>query len=230
MSDKQQKTQGGANQPDFFSAKNQWIERYGSYIAQAKNWRLAAFVAFGVAGVAVCSNVWLASQTKIVPYVVQVDDFGNSVHVAQEIQSGALNQPVITHVISHWVVEARERIYDPQAENIAARDTYNYVTKDVAPILSQYYQTNNPLSAKNDGDVTVTINTCLPMGQISEKGGTYQVTWTEKTYDPNANSLESVQNYSAIISYVIDKNVPAAQLINNPFGVYITSFQWQKTL
>lgn len=216
--------------PDFLSAKQQWMERYGSYIAQAKNWRLAAFSAFGVAGIAVASCCWLASQSHVVPYVVQVDALGNSVHVAQEIQDGALNQPIITHVIANWVVEARERIYDNQAESIVSKDTYNYVTQNEAPILSQYFQQNNPFSAKQDGDVTVTISTCLPMGKLTDTGGTYQVTWTEKTYDPSGNNLATVQNYSAIITYVLDKKVPEEQLINNPFGIYITNFQWQKTI
>ncbi|MBU2822367.1 type IV secretion system protein, partial [Acidithiobacillus caldus] len=32
-----------AEKPDYLAARREWLERYGDYIAQAKNWRMMAF-------------------------------------------------------------------------------------------------------------------------------------------------------------------------------------------
>ena len=53
-----------------------WDERIGSARVQAKSWRLMAFgcltLAFGLAG----GLVWQSEQSRVTPYVVEVDKLG----------------------------------------------------------------------------------------------------------------------------------------------------------
>ena len=57
-------------------AAQAWDERIGSARVQAANWRLMAFgcliLAIGLAG----GIVWQAGQSRVTPYVVEVDRFG----------------------------------------------------------------------------------------------------------------------------------------------------------
>ena len=59
-----------------------WDERIGSARVQARNWRLMAFgslaLSFGLAG----GLVWQSARGTIVPWVVQVDRFGQALTVA----------------------------------------------------------------------------------------------------------------------------------------------------
>ena len=56
----------------YLSARREWNERYGDYIARARNWRWAAFAALGISLVLAIGVVWEAAQSKVVPYVVEV--------------------------------------------------------------------------------------------------------------------------------------------------------------
>jgi type IV secretory pathway TrbF-like protein len=73
--------EGGADSP-YLSARREWNERYGDYIARARNWRWAAFAALAVSLVLAIGVVWEAAQSKVVPYVVEVDKLGDAVPIA----------------------------------------------------------------------------------------------------------------------------------------------------
>ena len=53
-----------------------WDDRIGSARVQAKNWRM---MSFGGLGLALCFGgalAWQSVQSRVTPYVVQVDKFG----------------------------------------------------------------------------------------------------------------------------------------------------------
>src|SRR3569833_3338132 len=51
----------------YLDARREWNERYGDYIAQARNWRYAAFITLLVCGALALGVVWLMTQSRIVP-------------------------------------------------------------------------------------------------------------------------------------------------------------------
>ena len=67
----------------YVAARREWNERYGDYIAHANNWRLIAIAALGVAALAVAGNVWQSAQSRVQPFVVEVDRLGDALAVAQ---------------------------------------------------------------------------------------------------------------------------------------------------
>ena len=67
----------------YLQARQEWLERYGDYIAQAKNWRIASLLALGLLGLSLAMNFVQASQSKIVPYIVEVDKLGRAAVVAR---------------------------------------------------------------------------------------------------------------------------------------------------
>ena len=62
----------------YLSARREWNERYGDYIARARSWRWAAFGAIAVALALAIGVVWQGAQSKVVPYVVEVDKLGDA--------------------------------------------------------------------------------------------------------------------------------------------------------
>ena len=215
--------------PDYIAAKAEWMERYGSYIAQARNWRMACFGAIPVAAIGVAGTAYEGSRTHIVPYVVEVDHLGQTVRLAQAIRSGSLNQPVVRHVLTNWVMRVRERLTDPLAQRSISDSTYLYVDQNAEITLSRYYRRHNPFSGRDNGNRTVTITSAIPLGTPTAKGGSYQIDWTEKQYNLHGR-IVSTQDWQGIVQYA---NLPvktAKQAVGNPFGIYITSFSWNKTL
>lgn len=216
---------------DYIAARQEWLERYGSYIASARNWRLAAFFSIAVAALGVGGAVYEGGRTHIVPYVVETDHLGQSVRLGQAIAAGAFEQPIITHVLANWITDARTRTSDDFAEHAMVYKAYDYVDQDAQLALGDYFKKHDAFSGATNGPVTVTIESALPDGKLRKDGGTYQISWTETQHDTE-NDSTSVQHWKSIVSYSIlpSKDETAERLVKNPFGIYITSFQWQKTL
>ena len=58
------------------AAAQVWDERLGSARVQAKNWRLMAFGCLGLALLMAAGLVWQSGQSRVTPYVVEVDHAG----------------------------------------------------------------------------------------------------------------------------------------------------------
>ncbi|MEE3501256.1 VirB8/TrbF family protein [Acidiphilium acidophilum] len=218
-----------SDSPDYTAAKREWMERYGSYISQARNWRLAAFCAISVAALGVAGTAYEGSQTHVVPYVVEVDHLGQSVRLAQAVRAGAVQQPIVRHVLARWLTEVRERTTDSLAQRQFVDSSYRYVDSKMEVALDRYFKRHSPFIGSADGPRTVTITSAIPLHPPTATGGSYQIDFVEKQHGLTGR-LISVQTWKAIISYSILPVDNAKQALSNPFGIYITSFQWEKSL
>ena len=79
----------------YLAGRREWNERYGSYIAQRDAWRLLAMASLGVAALAVGGVVWLSSQSRVVPYVVEVNHLGDALAVRRANVATAVDPGVI---------------------------------------------------------------------------------------------------------------------------------------
>ena len=218
--------------PDYLAARQEWLERYGSYIKQARNWRITALSAIGIAALFGAGLVYEADRVHVVPYVVQVDKLGQSVELAQAVKAGAFAQPVVTHLLSRFVWLAFTRSPDVHVQKHFIDESYSYIDAKEKSPLDAFYSRHNPYSAYSNGTQgsTVTIQTAEPMGAITSKGGAYIIDFLVKKYGPHGN-LDGAQPWQATISYA---TVPPSDnpevLKGNPFGIYITHFAFSKQL
>src|SRR5690242_14859928 len=60
----------------YVAARREWDERYGNFIARARNWRAAAFLALLIATLETGGLIALSMKARTVPFVVAVDSLG----------------------------------------------------------------------------------------------------------------------------------------------------------
>ncbi|MBU2788233.1 type IV secretion system protein [Acidithiobacillus sp. VAN18-1] len=212
----------------YLVARREWLERYGDYIAQAKNWRVAALASIAIAALFGAGMVYEADRVHVVPYVVEVNHLGQAVHLAQEVQAGTYDLPVVRHVIANWVRNVRERLPVVAAEKQIYESTYDLVGNKENERLTAYFERHNPYSnfTRNEGGRTVDISSVLPVGTVTPKGGTVQVQWTETQYGASG-SIKWRRNYEGTVTYRIQApSSNPATLKADPFGIFITSFTW----
>jgi len=221
----------GKKDPEWYlAARREWMERYGDYVAQAKNWRMMAFGAIGIAAIFGAGMVYEADRMHVVPYVVEVDHLGKAVHLAQEVQAGTYDLPVVRHVIAHWVRDVRERLPVVAAEKQIYESTYDIVGNRESQQLTSYFQRHNPYSnfSKNEGGRTVDITSVLPVGNPTAKGGTMQVQWTETQYGASG-SIKYQKDYEGTVTYRIQPPSSNPKVLKvDPFGIFIVSFTWNQ--
>lgn len=186
----------------YLVARREWLERYGDYIAQAKNWRIAALASIAIAALFGAGMIYEADRVHVVPYVVEVNHLGQAVHLAQEVQAGTDDLPVVA---------AEKQIY---------KSTYGIVGNRENQQLTSYFERHNPYSnfTKNEGGRTVDITSVLPVGTVTAKGGTVQVQWSETQYGASG-AIKWRREYEGTVTYRIQSpSSNPAVLKVDPFG------------
>ena len=90
-----------------------WDDRIGSARVQAKNWRM---MSFGGLGLALCLGgalAWQSVQSRVTPYVVQVDKFGAVQAVTPAVQNYVPTDAEMAWYLGRFITDVRSLSSDP---------------------------------------------------------------------------------------------------------------------
>jgi type IV secretion system protein VirB5 len=200
-----------------------WDERIGSARVQAKNWRLIALGAVGVAAIQAVGTLWLSTQSRVVPYVVQVDRLGAAQPVGPAQLHYQPNDTQIAYFLAHFIDDVRGLSSDP----VVVRDNwlaaYDFATDHGSVFLNDYAQAHDPFAHVGQRTVSVQVTSVV---RVSD--GSFQIKWIEQIYDHDA--LAKAEHWTAILS-VVAKDPPNADVLRkNPLGLYVNGINWSREL
>ena len=200
-----------------------WDERIGSARAQAKNWRLMAFgclmLSFGLAG----GLVWQSSQSRVTPYVVEVDKIGGVQAVGPAIRPYQPTDAEIAYHLARFITDVRSLPIDPIVVRRNWLEAYDYATARAATVLNDYARQNDPFKSVGEKSVTADVTSVVRASDSS-----FQVKWTEQTFD--RGTLARTDHYTAILSVVIQQPHDADTLRKNPLGIYVHGLNWSRDI
>lgn len=211
-----------ASDSPYLSARREWNERYGDYIARARNWRWAAFGALAVALVLAVGVAWQAAQSKVVPYVVEVDKLGDAATVARADRAAPTDMRVIKAQLGAWIVDVRSVSSDPLAQKSALSRSYALTAATATILLNDYYRQHSPFGQPRT--VAVSVDAVLP---ISKQ--TYQIQWSEDARDLQGRDLATT-HWIASVTVAFDPPTDERGILSNPLGLYITGISWTQRL
>jgi type IV secretion system protein VirB5 len=202
----------------YLNGREEWLERYGSYISRAAQWRLAAFLCLIVAGLSITGNVIQARQVKTVPYIVEVDALGKAAVVARADVASAVPKRLIQASIASCISDWRTVTADVELQRKMIERLSFYMAGSAKGVLREWYEGNNPFEIAKNKLVHIEIKGLpLPVSPDS-----YRVEWVE-TVRSHAGFTLDVHTYEATVSVQISPPTTDAVLLRNPGGVYITS-------
>ena len=216
---------GQTPQPEtpYQRAAQLWDDRIGSARVQAKNWRLASFGSMTLALTLGAGMIWLASQSRVTPYVVQVDKFGAVQAIGPATQNYTPTDAEIAWYLARFVTDVRSLSLDPVVVRRNWLEAYDYATDHGAIFLNQYAQANDPFKAVGERTVSVQITSVV---RVSD--GSFQVKWIEQTFEHDA--LARTEHWTAILSIVTKQPTTAEILKKNPLGLYVNGVNWSREL
>lgn len=216
------KTGGGSSNP-YLNARREWDDRQGDALARAHNWKMMAFSAIAVAGIAVFGAIYIGAQSKIQPYVVAIDKMGNPIAMAQPVTGGAINQRIIEAQVASWVWNWRSMLSDPVAQKQLLAQVYAMASTQTAAEINPWYKRS--WTADAGYVVSPHITSILPISK-----STYQVNWTETKYKDGQS--DGTTAYKANVTVGIDKKIASTAQASmlNPLGIYVKSITWTKVL
>ena len=200
-----------------------WDDRIGSARVQAKNWRLMAFGCLLLSGGLSGALVWQSLNGSVVPWVVQVDKFGQAQAVAPAVADYTPNDAQIAWYLARFIEEVRSIPADPIIVRQNWLRAYDFTTTSGAQALNDYARANDPFAKVGKQQIAVEVSSVIRASPSS-----FRLAWIERRYQDG--SLAATQRWSAILTITLQTPRDADTLRKNPLGIYVNAINWSKEL
>lgn len=200
-----------------------WDERIGSARVQARNWRAMAFGSLLISAGLSTGLLWQSLQSRVVPYVVEVDRLGEARAVAPADAAYRPTDPQLAWHLGRFVADVRSVSLDPVLMRQDWLSAYDLVTERGARFLNEYARAARPFADIGTRTVSVQVTSVVRASDRS-----FQVKWTETEYD--RGSAAGTSHWTAILSIVVKPPASPDILRRNPLGLYVDAIDWAKEL
>ncbi|MDO7843541.1 conjugal transfer protein TrbF [Sphingomonas immobilis] len=200
-----------------------WDERIGSARVQARNWRLMAFGGLGLSTAMSGALVWQSLQSRVTPYVVEVDRLGEARAVTPAEAAFRPTDPQIAWHLARFIEHVRSVSLDPVLMRAEWLSAYEFVTQRGALALGEYARAANPFGSVGDKTLSVQVTSVVRASDQS-----FQVKWTETAFDRGAQT--GVSHWTGILTVKLRPPTSADVLRKNPLGLYVDAIDWSREL
>ncbi len=200
-----------------------WDDRIGSARVQARNWRLMAFGCLILSGGLGTGVLWQSVQSRVTPYVVEVDRLGEARAVTEAEAAFQPTDPQIAWHLSRFIRNVRGISLDPVVMRQDWLDAYAFATQRGSQFLGDYARAADPFSQVGTRTVSVQV---VSVVRASDKS--FQVKWSETVFERGAMAGRS--NWTAILTIVTRTPATADVLRKNPLGIYVDAIDWSREM
>jgi type IV secretion system protein VirB5 len=200
-----------------------WDERIGSARVQARNWRLMAFGCLAMTGASAGGLLWQSLQSRITPYVVEVDRLGEARAVSEVERAYRPNDAQIAWHLAKFIEHVRSVSLDPVLMRRDWLEAYDFTTKRGAQFLGDYARSADPFGHIGERTVSVQVTSVIRASDRS-----FQVKWIETQYERGTQTGTS--HWTGILTIVLKPPVSADVLRKNPLGIYVDAIDWSREL
>ena len=213
--------------PDVLRGRYEFTRQFSDLARGKRNWQWVAALSLTLLGLAVAGLVTLASQSRVVPYVVEVDRVGRAEAVAPAEATVLAEDRVVVATLSSFVSNIRTVYADPVAQRDAVYRAYAHVAGDARDFLEGYFSDpqNDPRQLGKDFRRAVEVTAVLPVpGTDQGTGRTYRVQWNET--DTSTQGGERERAWEGYASVTLAPPATTEGIERNPLGVFVTDLSW----
>ncbi len=221
----------GENDNPYLSARRTWNDQSAANVASRQMFQLLGLLALLVALAAVGGLTYIGSQSKFVPYVVEVDKLGRQAAVGPAQLAAAADPAVVHSSVASWISSVRMVTPDTALQRKAVFHVYSMLApNDPATAKTNEYldgsEQSNPFKRAELETVSIEIDSVLP-----QTADTWQVDWTETTRDRQGGLRSPPQSWRALVTvYTVapTSETTEQQIRDNPLGIHVRDFSWSK--
>lgn len=211
----------------YLAARREWNERYGSYIVRERAWRRAFFAALLAAVAATLVAGWLAAQSRVVPYVVEVDALGRAQSAGPLTADAPLPPQVVRRAVMDFIEEARTVSSDPLVQRrLVDRAFARMVRSDPAftAMAAFFRETRPPFETAERETIAVELTA---LTQTAPR--VWAAEWLETARDRQGAVIRA-ERFKGSLALRLAQPRSEAEISRNPLGVYIREFYWSREL
>lgn len=210
----------------YLDAKREWLERYGNYISQKRNWQIIAVLSAIISLICVIFLGYSTTQNKLIPYVIEVDKLGNTSKVGVVQNIDLKNPNVIKYSLNTFIYSWRSVWGDIEIQRKFIFDAYAYLEPNSKAFnfINEEYREKNPFKQVSKENVRVKVKSIVP-----QNADTWQVEWEEETRNLKEEIISQI-TYRGF--FQVKQIVPTTeeQILENPLGIFIFDLNYAKIL
>lgn len=210
----------------YLAARQEWTERYGSYVKAASAWRIVGVTGMLLAVISTTYALYQSTQVKLVPYIVEVDKLGSAVSAGFPQQIEYADPRVVRATLGDFVTNFRSVTPDAVVQKGYIDRTYALLrTSDPATEkINNWFRSNSPFEKARTATVAVEVNNIVPLSNQS-----YEIDWTEYERDRKGKET-AVRRFRAVATVALTPPQDEAVIRLNPIGLYIRDLDWTAQL
>lgn len=221
----------GEPENPYLAARRTWNDHVGSQVAARRMWQLIAIIALLIVLAAIGGIIQIGSQSKFVPYVIEVDKLGQ-VAAAGPVQSTSpVDERVFKATVSEFINDARLVTPDIAVQRKAIFRIYSKLSSNdpATQKMNDYLNGDpekTPFARATKEMVSIEISSVLP-----QTPDTWQVDWVETTRDRKGVVTGRTNMRALVTVYTADMNQQTEeQTWMNPLSIFIRDYSWSPLL
>ncbi|UUP20039.1 conjugal transfer protein TrbF [Nitratireductor thuwali] len=210
----------------YLAARQEWNERYGSYVKAAASWRIVGVTGMLMAVIGFSYALYQSTQVQLVPYIVEVDRLGTAVSAGFPQQIEYADPRVVRATLGSFVSNFRSVTPDAVVQKQYIDRTYAHLrTSDPATEkVNAWFRGNSPFDRARTMTVAIEVTNIVPLSNQS-----YQVDWTEYERDRQGRE-QDVKRFRGVATVTLTPPQDEAVIHLNPIGLYLRDFDWTAQL
>ena len=209
----------------YLAARLEWNERYHGFVRAKSNWQMIALVARVVNAMLGLGILWQASQSRVTPYVVEVDELGQTLVIGPAEKASNTDPRLVRYQLAELIRKVRSIVADGAAEKQLLDSAYAHASGAATRFLNDHYKEHNPFLRMQERTVSVEVTSVLPL----PASDSWQLQWTE-THRGLDGAVLALERWQALLAVEIRPGNTPEQIEQNPLGLYVTDIQWTKQL
>lgn len=215
----------------YLNARKLWNDHTQGIMNNTRMWQTIALLCLMITLAAVGGTIYLASQSKFVPYVVEVDKLGQAVAVAPAQVAQPADERVIHASLAAFMSNARLVTPDIALQRKAIFAVYAMMNAD-SPATSKMtaWLNGDPASNPFNRAAKETVETEI-VSVIPQSPDTWQIEWNEKVFDRQGAPIQPPYRMRALATVDIippTSSTTEEKIRQNPLGVFVRDFSWSK--
>ncbi len=210
----------------YLAARQEWNERYGSYVKAAAAWRIVGITGMALAVIGTSYALYQSTQVKLVPYIIEVDKLGSAVTAGFPQQIEYADARVVRATLAGFVSNFRSVSPDTAVQKQYIDRTYALLrTADPATEkINAWFRANSPFNKARTATVSVEVSNVVALSNQS-----YQIDWAEMERDRRGKEL-STRRFRGVATVTLTPPQDEQTIRLNPIGLYLRDFDWTAQL